>query len=416
MAKQKSPPMPPVEPISPIDEAPARNAYYDRVATRYRTAQYLTLFVLIAVLLAGLAVGSDSITYANFVYLLRDFDTVLNASGGDAVETIRYGTAEERQYLGYREGLALIDRRTVSVYNGAGKLTLDHAHGLDDPRAAASAQYLLLYDLDGNTFSLYNSLSQIYTETLDYPISHGTISDSGLFAVTTKTRDYTSAVLLYGKNGKLKNRYLKDKYVLDVALSSDGRRIAIASVESQNGAYLTELQICEPGKDTALATLSLPEVFPLAVRFFSNDSLALLCDGAIYFYNSRGELQAEHAFAAEAPSRLALEGDMAALIFPNNVVGTESRAQLYTADGELCGTYVLSGKAQQVLLTDDAVYLLTEHWLHRILPASGAVATVEYAGGGKAILPADGSVLLCTASSAYRYDARRFRAAQEPPN
>ena len=90
--------------------------------------------------------------------------------------------------------------------------------------------------------------------------------------------------------------------------------------------------------------------------------------------------------------------------------------RLYTADGELCGTYVLSGKAQQVLLTDDAVYLLTEHWLHRILPASGAVATVEYAGGGKAILPADGSVLLCTASSAYRYDARRFRAAQEPQN
>lgn len=74
----------------------------------------------------------------------------------------------------------------------------------------------------------------------------------------TKTREYTSAVLLYGKNNKLKNRYLKDQYVLDVAISSDGERIAMVSVKSSDGAYLAEFQLCRPGEDSAIATVSLP--------------------------------------------------------------------------------------------------------------------------------------------------------------
>ena len=71
--RQPTPPSPP--PVD-LDRTPPRNTYYDKVAARYRTAKYLTLFVLVAVILGGLFMGSGSVTYANFVYLLRDFDTV----------------------------------------------------------------------------------------------------------------------------------------------------------------------------------------------------------------------------------------------------------------------------------------------------------------------------------------------------
>lgn len=413
MAKPQNRSVQPPQPVAAVDGAPPRNAYYDKVAAGYRTAQYLTLFLLVVVILAGFVMGSGSITYANFVYLLRDFDTIISASGGETVPSIHYGAADARQYLVYRNGLTLVDQSGVEVYNSAGKRTLDDDPAFDDPRAAASAQYMLVYDLGGESYALYNSLTRIYTGTLDFPISGGAISDSGMYAIVTGTREYTSAVLLYSRNNKLKNRFLKDKYVIDVAISDDGERVAIVSVESVNGAYNAEFQVSIPGKDTALATLEVSGVFPMAVRFFDDNRFAVLCDSAIYFYSADGESLGSYAFTDDAPSRFALDGETAALVFPNNVMGTESRVLRFDASGELIDEAVLDGRAQEVALTDDALYLLTEHWLHRLSFAHGDTASLDYAGGGKALLPTDDGVLLCTASTAYRYDAERFSAESQ---
>jgi hypothetical protein len=46
--------------------------------------------------------GSGSITYANFVYLLRDLDVVFDAVGGDDADILHYSTVEDRQYVAYR--------------------------------------------------------------------------------------------------------------------------------------------------------------------------------------------------------------------------------------------------------------------------------------------------------------------------
>ncbi len=396
-----------------VDRTPPRNAYYDKVAARCRTAKYLTLFLLIVVILGGFFMGSGSVTYANFVYLLRDFDTVLG-SGGETVSSIHYGAADDRQYLVYRDGLTLVSSAGVEFYNVAGKRTLNDNPGYAAPCADASAQYMLVYDMGGNSYSLYNSLTRIYTETLDFPISGGTVSDSGMYAVITRTREYTSAVLLYGKNSKLKNRYLKDKYVIDAAISDDGSRIAIVSAEAADGAYLAEFQLCEPGKDSALATLSVPGVFPMAVRFFDDNSFAVLCDSALYFYGPDGESRGAYSFSEDFPTRFALDGSTAALVFPANVIGTESLIREFSPMGELIREVGCRGKAQGIALSDNTVYLMTEQYLYR-LPEGSGLERLNYAGGGKALLPVGGEVLLCTSSTAYRYSRDRF-AADGPHN
>ncbi len=399
----------PTEPIERVvlDDTPERNAYYDRVARGYRTAQYLTLFLLIAAILFGFVTGSDSITYANFVYLLRDFDTVLSA-GGDTVARIRYSAADDRQYLCYRNGLALVNRSGVEVYNASGRRTLSDTPGFSDPRAAASEQYMLVWDQGDCSYALYNSLARIYSGELEFPISGGAISDSGMYAVVTKSREYTSAVLLYGKNNRLKNRFLKDEYVIDVAISDDGERVALASVKSVDGAYLAEFLLAEPGEDEAIAVLEVAGAFPMAVRFFDGNRFAVLCDTAIYFYSADGESLGQYVFTDDAPSRFALDGETAALVFPNNVMGTESRVLCFDATGAVIDETVLDGRAEALALAGEDLYLLTEHSLYRMALSHGESAGLDYSGGGKALLPCDGGVLVCTASSAYRYTARDF--------
>ncbi len=398
---------PPQQPNRRTGEQAEHDRYYARVAARYRLAKYLTLFVLVLVLLAGLIMGSDSITYANFVYLLRDFDTVLDVVGGEDALTLRYSTMEDRQYLAYRDGLTLVSRSGIEIYNAGGKRTLEANPDYADPYAVASARYLLVCDLGGESYTLYNSLSDVFSETLDYPIHGATISDSGHYALITETREYTSAVLLYNKNCKLINRYLKDKYVIDAAISDDGERIAIVSVSSIDGAYTAEFQLCEPGKDTAIATLQVQGVFPLAVRFFDDNSFAVLGDSAMYFYTDRGELINTVSFADAPPDRFVLDGDRAVLVFPGNVMATESRVCVYDSRGETVLDHALEGNVQILTLTEPAAYVMTEREIFR-LSDRGEVSSLVHNGGAKALLTLGDDVLLCTASAAYRYSDEQF--------
>lgn len=58
---------------------------------------------------------------------------------------------------------------------------------LSAPVAEASSKYMIVYDTGGMVFYLYNSLSRVYEETLDYPIYDGAVARDGSFAVLLKT-------------------------------------------------------------------------------------------------------------------------------------------------------------------------------------------------------------------------------------
>ncbi|MBR6708295.1 MAG: hypothetical protein IKL84_01295 [Clostridia bacterium] len=403
---QVMPSVPDTPPVHPIEEEPPQNAYYAQVSNRYRAAKYAAVFLLVLVIVAGLITGADSITYANFVYLLRDFDTVLNASSSEAAVSVRYGGDDTQQYLLYRDNLTLVGADEVGIYNTAGKQTLREDHGLETPVAAASDRYLMLWDLGGHQYSLYNSLTRIHTETLEYPIRGGTISDSGLYAVITQTREYTSAVMLYGKNGKLKNRYLKDKYVIDVAISADGKRIAILSVEAFEGAYRTEVQLCRPGDAESISTLTLPGAFPMAVRFLADNTAVVLCDDALRFYGDDGSLLQTRMFDNGPPARFVCSGRHTALAFGADAAGYATHVVVLSDAGDSCYEWTVDEKVQALTLFDSTAYLLTDRSMLRL--DADQIASAQYDGGGKALLADGRGVLLCTAATAYRYGAEQF--------
>lgn len=403
-SRQMPPRQKPVSPAEPPHGDIQETGYYAKVAARYRAAKYLTVFLLVLLLLGGLIMGSGSITYANFVYLLRDLDVVFDAVGGDDADILHYSTVEDRQYVAYRDGLVLVSHDGVQIYNRGGKRTLEDDPDYSAPHAVASDRYLLTYDRSGGGYTLYNSLSAVYRDTLDYPIHGAAISDSGYYALITETREYTSAVMLYNKNCKLVNRYLKDKYIIDAAISDDGERIAMVSVSSSEGDYLAEFQLCEPGKDSAIATLRIPGVFPMAVRFFSNNSFAVLCDEAIYFYNDNGELLKSLSFTESAPERFSLKGKYAALVYPANVMGTESRVCIFNSTGVTVSETVVEGGAQALAVTGDAAWVMTERLLFRVEP-DGAVSSMTHGGGAKALLAVEEDILICNPASARRYRA-----------
>ena len=77
----------PIRTDAVVPDTAAYNKYYMRVASRFGVAKWITLLLFTVYLLAMLALGRSSITYENFMYLLRDF----NLTSGNCHTVFREG-------------------------------------------------------------------------------------------------------------------------------------------------------------------------------------------------------------------------------------------------------------------------------------------------------------------------------------
>jgi len=95
---------------------PPVNAYYSTVAYRYKFAKYVTIILLVIFVLFSITVHRDSITYSNFVFLLKDMNTVFESDGMLTVQkSISYNTDRNQNFTLYRRGLSVAGSSNIYV-------------------------------------------------------------------------------------------------------------------------------------------------------------------------------------------------------------------------------------------------------------------------------------------------------------
>ena len=197
------------------------NAYYLRISAKLRTAKYLLLFLMIATAVLVLFAYRSNITYDNLRYLLRDMDEAGNA--GARSDTVYYAPESSNFYLNFRGDVAVCSKNGVSLHRALGGRSFEDKVRFTAPVAEASSKYMIVYDVGGTAFYLYNSLSRVYEETIDFPIYDGAVARDGSFAVLLKNRTGGFLIRLYDRNFKLVGELTRSGYVTDIAFGADGR-------------------------------------------------------------------------------------------------------------------------------------------------------------------------------------------------
>ncbi len=132
----------------------------------------------------------------------------------------------------------------VSAYTNAGKTLFSYPHGFENPIIKTSASRALVFEQNGTKamiFTLGGLKESIDTEK---NIITANISDSGAYAFATRSEKYTCEVTVYAKNGKmLYEWYSAENIVNNVALSPNGKKMAISSFKSENGKYKSNLSV-----------------------------------------------------------------------------------------------------------------------------------------------------------------------------
>ena len=386
-----------------LDGRPSENPYYMRIYRKFRAARFVSILALILFVLTMLTVYSSEITLENFKYLMKYLDiNVITAP--NEFQPVSYESGSEMDFAFYRGDFAVVTESALNMYDQIGTLSLNVPLTMSNPTLSVSDQYLLAYDKGGYTYSVFNSFSQLYSNTMEYPISLAIAGNAGNYVIVSRNRNYLSAVYVYDKNFNMIDMIQKDKYVMSVDLSDDGKKLLVFSMYGDSvGQYCGELQVFNIDTGKVDATANFTDQLPLKAVFNENGGVNMLFSDHLCFYDSNLKpIVSRVDFDENAVSLFVLGDRFSAVAVSENVVGYKSTVNLYGLDGSPLCQYLVSGQLVQMRAYGDHYYLLTTEQLY-IGNMEGELDSIDVERGAVDVITSeDGEmVFICYNNRAY---------------
>lgn len=140
--------------------------------------------------------------------------------------------------------LAVMNGTELSFYNGKGGEEVRRAHGFSDPSMQVSGKYVLLAERGGRRLRLESRAKTIAEVSTEFDILTAAVAENGCFAVITSAdQNYTSRILVYDAGGKVLYDRKRAEQAISLALSPDGRRVAVTGAGVQAGGLFATLEV-----------------------------------------------------------------------------------------------------------------------------------------------------------------------------
>ena len=381
------------------------NPYYEAVSDRFGIAQIILFLTLLAFVSVSLLANTGLITYQNLYYFVKD----LNASAENVdvlhTDSVSYAADASQSFTLYRQGLAVAGNTSVTVFTASGRQTVGESIRYQNPTAVGSGKYLLVYEMGGTQYSLYNSYTQIHKGTTERAILGAAMSPSGCYALITSSQEHLSVVELFDSDFARINRYGYPSYVTDVAINEKGTRLAVILSHIEQAAFVTEARFYEPGKTELSASLRLGHGLGLSCCFTDGGELAVLCTDGVYYSSLKGELNRTVHFEGAQLAGAELSPNGCALLLKRDEKAPHGEAILLDRHGrELCREG-MKESVSAVSVSGDVMFLTCSDGVLRIR-SDGSSEKLTCETEGKVLLAVDeGRVLLCSSKKA---DSLRF--------
>ena len=386
----------------PADGVIEKNEYYVAISRNYKLARLAALAMFLLYVLFMLATKSEDLTVANLQYLMRDLN--LSTEGGEAFSGVSYSAEPIQRFGFYRNELAYVTGRGVDLYAPTGSVGLSATLSYENPSIVVTDQYMMIYDLGGTSFSVYNSFSELSRGATDHTIIAGDMSKNGSFVLVTEGREYRAMVYLYNSDFELRSVYKRSSYVSDAAISSDGGRLAMTSFGADGGEFYTDVYIYEPGVDEPISVKRIAGEYPLSLEDMG-EGFCLLTTDNIYYLSSDGVEQGKYRHGGSIGTASICD-EYVAITFPENTLGSENRIIILDGSLTVCYNAVIEEKIVDLTLSADGhCAVLTSGHGVMIDIASRTTSSQEISTSAKKLIATGGTTaLLCTTSSAKTLD------------
>lgn len=369
--------------------------HYAKQAKILRRVRVIAIIVLISFLVMMVVLFRDSITIENLQYFLRYLDTRQVQS--DTISSIPYDSSSVSDIAVYKGGLAMVDSASVSLYDLNGDVIMTKEAANTSPLISSGDSTFLVYNIGGNTVQMYNSLTCLFDQTYDNPISCAAVNNDGMFFVGTRSMEYRSVIDVYNKNFELIYQWFSpDKYLMCADLKDGGDALVTAAIYANvDGSSSAVVSVYRTNSEDVQSEITLTDQIPLSVHFQSNGGIVLITDRGLQFYDNALKLKNEVTYTGYVPVRAESFDEYSYFALNKNVVGSQHEITVTDRDGNVLFSKNVEGEITDCTRSGDMLYFLMERQLVCVSPRDGRISKLDIDAGATAITATENDLLIC---------------------
>lgn len=339
---------------------------YRKAAVNFWAIGIIGIVLLIALVMAVGLFGGNDISFNKMYYLYRDVNAMGRIGEGENTRLDYTLPKKNQDFTLFKNGLCVAGDDEIQIFNKNGNQTLSVSTTYSNPRALSSKDFVVVYDLGGRGFSAYNSFSDIYSETREYPISTAALSDEGTLAVVGQTKEYSCELAVYDSEFSKLFSYSRNDYAISCSFDSSGRYIALVSLSSRDGDYLTTLTVIDTKKQEVKREEKIEGILPYQCAFMDGNRIALSCSDRVLIFNDKLELYSEYEYPSLELLDISLTNDGIALMFVNDKLNSKNTLVVIDSKGKEKLEYEYTGNAYDTVMAYGCVYIAQSTGVFRI--------------------------------------------------
>ncbi len=338
---------------------------------RLKAVLVIACILLVAVAVFQLIFPAGLIrTVSNSIALIGTGGYPIDLESTDTLNTVSEGS---HYYV-------LSDSR-VNAFSNSGKELFSYAHGYENPILKTSSAGALIFEQGARAFVLCDLNGVKQEIILENEIITAAISESGAYAIVTRSDKYASAVSVYNKRQKrLYEWYSAKDTVNSVALSPNGKKLAVATFNSSVGQYKSQLRILGFDSATPLYTAEIDDSLIYSLENAHNSNLAVISKNSVRFLKWSNYKENEYKNDYTTSFFKVGKGSSVA-VFNRRSDKTDNRILVFARSGKKLYEFAFEGIISDITVYGGHIYCMSDTDIY-IFDESGNILRRAVCGFG----------------------------------
>ena len=327
------------------------------------------LFVIVLVVQTVMPAGVFQ-TLINLVATAGSGSYPIAVSGGETLSVVPVGNY---YYV-------LTDTH-ISAYTSSGKTLFSQSHGFEKPVVIASAARALVYGEGTKEYMIFDPSGLKNSAETENEIICGAVSDSGAYALATYSSNYASQVNVYSKRHKEVYKWFSANYTVNgVALSSNGRKLAVSTYNSSSGVFNSKFSILNYKSATPEFTETYDNTLIYGIKESNKSSVAVIKSNGVDFvkWHNKNVTPYKDDYSI---SFFRQSGSYNVAVFNRESDNTDNKIVLLSKSGNHKYTVKYSGAINDIRVKGRNIYCLSDTSV-TVLDFEGNVKAVSAYGFG----------------------------------
>lgn len=244
----------------------------------------------------------------------------------------------------------------IMGYTSAGKELYEHQHNFSSPVLETSSTRALIFNRGSTGYTVLNNSGTVFEKELDRAIMCADISENGNIAFATESKKYSAQVDVYSR--RMKHRfswYTVSGLISDIALSKNGKFVAVAVLKAKNGNFESEIHCFNTKSGKTLFTTNIEGTPIFQIENISNRYFSYTTKKGVCFVNWRNGEEKRFEETDLAPTFFKKYKNYSLAVFGEN---TSSTIKVIDKVGKEKAKLVYNGLIDDAVICNKNIYLL----------------------------------------------------------